>query len=118
LGDGNNRDTVRTVAAGEARMLGWHAVPTLPRDRANPTRGKGNPYPIQVDVRRSANRCDAVASLPEEAEPDTLISSRQLGQHAVLPLPDTSANPTLRQAGGVALRGKLRSLEGCSVSSN
>ena len=67
MGDGNNRDIVRTVAAGEARILGWHAVPTLPRDSANPTRGKGNPYPIQVDVRLSANGRDAVAPLPEAA---------------------------------------------------
>jgi hypothetical protein len=50
------------------RQLGWHAVPTLPRGSANPTRYKRRPYPIQT--------------------------------------------------GGVALRGKVRSLRGCSVSSN
>ncbi len=44
MGDGNNRDIVRTVAAGEARILGWHAVPTLPKARANPTCRRGEEF--------------------------------------------------------------------------
>ncbi len=73
---------LRTVAAGEARILGWHAVPTLPE-----TGGKGEPGYVAVRrVQRLMQVGIALRAILEE--------SRQLGWHAVPTLPETGGERT------------------------